>query len=847
MSRHSPTASTHRFTSALWAGVLAPLRQLIKDHGVHAGDVIVLVPYAQLMHEARQAWAASGEASFVPRFETTQNWASALQSAGSEATSFEPLADDIRQDAACDLLTAASLLERAGLSAHKDLLAARVVESAWSLARLAAAVSPSARPEWGQRQSAALAAGMDAPVLALESAVGQLAVAWAAASAYPTDVLFQASGPLLVVVEGFQADPLGLALVALWQTRGDPAYTLRFPEDSGHSTTVPSLQAALDAEDEAERAAACVLARLAQGLHPVALVAQDRVLTRRVRAMLTHHGLRVRDETGWKLSTTRAAASLMTLLRAAPWDASSDAVLDWLKNAPGIPAASVSAAEAELRRASLRQWHGVGPSQKMAFALAAQCKPLLAPLQGGKPLALWLRILREVLQATGQWQALLDDVAGQALMDAIRLREGQESEFDAFKARMSLREFTAWANQTLESASFTPEHPADPQVILLPLSQLLGRVIQAVVLPGADEIRLPVSPEPPGAWSPTQRALLGLPTREALAVSARAAWQHALRCAPIDVLWRTSEAGERLMPSGFVQALLLAPGQALAADARVQRSLLRQPTQLPAPSAQALPVTQLSATAYDDLRRCPYRFFALRQLRLQEPDELDGELEKRDFGNWLHGLLRHFHEALEASPTADENLRRSMLDAAADRSLREMALSESEFLPFAAAWSRVREGYLIWLTGHEAEGAKFLAAEAEREMPLGNITLIGKIDRLDRAADGSTLVIDYKAEAREKTAERIKSPHEDTQLAFYAALLDDDELAGAYVSLGEKEPTRSYVQTDIVELRDQLIQSIVADMSRIAQGAPLPALGEGAACGFCAARGLCRRDFVEAV
>jgi ATP-dependent helicase/nuclease subunit B len=340
--------------------------------------------------------------------------------------------------------------------------------------------------------------------------------------------------------------------------------------------------------------------------------------------------------------------------------------------------------------------------------------------------------------------------------------------------------------------------------------------------------------------------VLGLPTRQALATAARAAWQYALRCAPIDVLWRTSESGERLMPSGFVQALLLVPGQAVAADARIQRSLLPQPTQLPAPSAQALQVTQLSATAYDDLRRCPYRFFALRQLRLQEPDELDGELEKRDFGNWLHGLLRHFHEALEASPTSDEETRRSMLDAAAERSTRDMALSECEFLPFAAAWPRVREGYLVWLTGHEAEGTKFMAAEAEREMPLGSITLIGKIDRLDRAADGSTLVIDYKAEARDKTAERIKSPQEDTQLAFYAALLDDDELAGAYVSLGEKEPTRSYVQTGIVALRDQLIDSIVADMSRIADGAPMPALGEGTACGFCAARGLCRRDFVEA-
>ena len=32
-------------------------------------------------------------------------------------------------------------------------------------------------------------------------------------------------------------------------------------------------------------------------------------------------------------------------------------------------------------------------------------------------------------------------------------------------------------------------------------------------------------------------------------------------------------------------------------------------------------------------------------------------------------------------------------------------------------------------------------------------------------------------------------------------------------------------------------------MARIARGAALPALGEGKACDYCAARGLCRKDF----
>jgi ATP-dependent helicase/nuclease subunit B len=59
----------------------------------------------------------------------------------------------------------------------------------------------------------------------------------------------------------------------------------------------------------------------------------------------------------------------------------------------------------------------------------------------------------------------------------------------------------------------------------------------------------------------------------------------------------------------------------------------------------------------------------------------------------------------------------------------------------------------------------------------------------------------------------------------------------------EKEATRGYDQPDIVQLRDALIDNILLDMARIAQGAILPALGEGKACDYCAARGLCRKDF----
>jgi ATP-dependent helicase/nuclease subunit B len=273
------------------------------------------------------------------------------------------------------------------------------------------------------------------------------------------------------------------------------------------------------------------------------------------------------------------------------------------------------------------------------------------------------------------------------------------------------------------------------------------------------------------------------------------------------------------------------------------RTVPAQPVAQPRPVGALLPVSQLSASAYEDLRRCPYRFFALRQLGLQEAAEIDTELDKRDFGNWLHKVLGTFHDALHASPEPHGPGRARLLDITADEVTREQGLEEGEFLPFAAAWPQVRDGYLAWLEKHESLGAVFEKAESEHEMQLGPVKLVGRIDRIDRMPDGSVMVMDYKTEAEGKTGERVKAPGEDTQLPFYAALLDVGEIRAAYVNVGERGKTRDFEQKAIIEARQLLAEGILDDLGRVAGGALMPALGEGVACEFCAARGLCRRDW----
>jgi ATP-dependent helicase/nuclease subunit B len=230
-------------------------------------------------------------------------------------------------------------------------------------------------------------------------------------------------------------------------------------------------------------------------------------------------------------------------------------------------------------------------------------------------------------------------------------------------------------------------------------------------------------------------------------------------------------------------------------------------------------------------------------LGLKSADELDADIDKRDFGLWLHEVLKRFHEALAAQLPLDRAGREALLNAASTATTLAMALPEGEFLPFAAAWPAVRDGYLNWLVKHESSGAVFTSAETSHTQNLGTIKLVGRIDRIDTLADGTAVVLDYKTEPTAKTAARVKEPLEDTQIAFYAALLPHDTLQAAYVNVGERDATKPYPQSHVVEARDALIEGIMHDMQRIDEGAALPALGDGTACDFCNARGLCRKDF----
>lgn len=908
-----------------WQRWLDAVAESLRARAVHPARAVVLLPYAQLMPVAARLWGARYPTGFAPRFETTQNWAQALAGTLAATSAQMPGQDgaDLRFKPALDLLTAHVLLEQAGLSAQAAVAAPLLLEATQQLAPLAAAQPPAQRAAWGQRASQAARVGledaMEGRVLRLEGAVAQIAVAWVVNSSYGSDAFFSSeardSTDCLLVLPGLQPDPLVDGLRQVW---GDDLVLLEAPvtpQDVLPSIrptgAVLSLHVATDATDEAERAAAGILRHLQAGRAPVAVAVIDRALTRRVRAMLARHGVQMRDETGWKLSTTRAGAQVMSTLRACARDAGSDAVLDWLKQVPACDETALRALEAALRRQPRRLWRhaaaglaevqGQGAADGLQALLRdiATWRMALTEGRSTRTLQDWLDALQALLNLCGLWGTLIQDEAGHEVASALHYALDETghavprlpAEALWARRRWSLSEFTSWVDRALESAIFKPVYPLREQAVLLPLAQMLGRDFGAIVLPGCDERSLPAAPEPGGLWTAAQRAALGLPTREALQAAQEAAWDEALsRACPIDVLWRRCDAdGEPLLASPLVQKLQLegqaqsvlradlgseansaGPGQGKGKnldqapsphDPRDRRAVVPTPTSRPLPRlapswVKLLRPERLSASAYQDLRHCPYRFHALRLLGLREAEEIEGELDKRDIGLWLHAVLQTFH--VEDRPDgASREARAVRLDAAAQAVAREQHLADDEFLPFQAAWPRLREGYLDWLDKHEAEGWRFALGEHAAEQALDAVTLFGRLDRVDRAS-GGLMVMDYKTEAEQTTRARVKDALEDTQLAFYAALLPESggEVGGkasvpgsggiglraAYVNVGEGV-TRLHEQPEIAWARAALLDGVVHDLARIDQGAALPPLGEGAVCDTCAARGLCRKDF----
>jgi ATP-dependent helicase/nuclease subunit B len=228
-------------------------------------------------------------------------------------------------------------------------------------------------------------------------------------------------------------------------------------------------------------------------------------------------------------------------------------------------------------------------------------------------------------------------------------------------------------------------------------------------------------------------------------------------------------------------------------------------------------------------------------LRLDELPELDAGLEKRDYGDWLHAVLYRFH--LDGGQDA------KALDAAAAVITADLDMDEAELLPWRTSFETLAPAYIAWWQARQLAGWHWVTGEADKRRDVESVPglqLRGRIDRLDEGPGGSLQLLDYKTGGAAALKKKLELPFEDTQLAFYAALMNADR-AGAsfgacYLALDDKDAPLELVHKDVGDTAAVLVAGVGHDWVQLRAGAALAALGEGAICDTCEARGLCRRD-----
>ncbi len=642
---------------------------------------------------------------------------------------------------------------------------------------------------------------------------------------------------------------------ALLQKQPDAALSQRLHLFGAHSL-----------EQEARAAEVQVRRWLLAGKQNIALVAQDRLVARRVRALLERAGVLVRDETGWTFSTLAVSTVLMRWLDALQSDFYYQDLLDLLKS-PFIFADQEASArkQAVYQLEQLVRKHGVASHLDAFLDLAHGDKEVQQALvrlrqaaealrKNTDTLSGWLRALNDSLSILGVLQGLAADVAGAQLLQALQT---WQQELAADSTRFSRAEWRHWLAQQLDAHTFR-DSSIDSPVLLTHLAATRWRSFDAVLLLGSDAAHLPSMDNGSVWFNDAVRSTLGLPTRE-MKLAQQRDDLLALLAMNDTVLatWQASKSGEKNLLSPHLEMLRalheLAYGDDLAerelgallegAQVRTADFPLPDEAAVPAPSVpHSLIPSRISASGYNSLVACPYQFYARHILRLNELDEVREGVEKRDYGEWAHDILHRFHQQY---PVLSEHPR-AMLEEGLQRISSEVFAPtvERDYLARAwlLRWQQAIPAYLDAQLKSEAEGWRYQNGEVPFELPLTEELLMhGRIDRVDvqTKADNTVRVLDYKMMEATRLRNKLKEPGEDVQLACYAYVYEANE--AAFISIEKDKVISVAPPQDVAELAQANIERLLAVFAQMRVGAAMPAHGVDEACVYCEMRGLCRK------
>jgi ATP-dependent helicase/nuclease subunit B len=264
---------------------------------------------------------------------------------------------------------------------------------------------------------------------------------------------------------------------------------------------------------------------------------------------------------------------------------------------------------------------------------------------------------------------------------------------------------------------------------------------------------------------------------------------------------------------------------------------------------------RISASGYNSLVACPYQFHARYLLGLAELDDVQELIEKKDYGQLVHGVLAAFHRAHPDVSALDPLVAERELDTLSERAFAPVVARNYLAQAWLARWRALIPAYLDWQREREGAGWTWKDGEVERQAELTTpqgrpLTLRGRIDRVDARSPSPIThhpspefaVIDYKTRDPGKLRRSLEAPGEDVQLPVYALLWGAPVAEALFLSLERDGVEAVGLESDVPALAEAVRLRLVELFDALAAGARLPAQGVEETCEYCEARGLCRRN-----
>lgn len=534
------------------------------------------------------------------------------------------------------------------------------------------------------------------------------------------------------------------------------------------------------------------------------LVTPDRNLARRVAAELARWQIEIDDSAGRPLSATVPGAFLRLVLAMVASGFAPLELLSCLKHPVACAGLDRGAFLRRLRRLERRLLRGPRPASGLGALrdLAAQqknpddltdlidrldaaCAPLVTALAAGESdLQALVNTHIACAEALSDDEVLWRGEAGKAAADLVQdLLAGA-----ATLGPIPADDYPGLFDTLAAGVSVRPRHGLHPRLHILGPQEARLQTADLVILGSLNEGAWPAEPSPDPWISRAMRAELGLaPADRRLGQSAHDFLS--LAASPRVVLSRAAKVDlSPTVPSRWLRRLdaLVGSGRWQAADAQRWALSLDPPLDHPRPEPEPRPPVsarpdRFSVSDIELLVRDPYALYAKRVLRLKPLDPIDQPPGANDRGNIIHEVLDQFIGAHKTGP-----LPADAADQLIDLGRRAFAAFDDYPVVKRFWWPRfvdVVRWFVETEAGRRAEGTFPLAVETDAELPIEaggrDHTVTARADRIDRLADGSAVIIDYKTGMAPSKAQMEAGYR--PQLPLEAAMV----AAGAFTQIGE--------------------------------------------------------------